>query len=124
MNPRTLGNFVPSHGPSSGSGRGGMRTPFGRVTLSGKTGEIKFVALSDLVALNGSGMNVLAQTIGASVDVAVTLAPPDLATNPSQTGLWVNSTAVAPGAIVQLPFMGSALKVSFTADAIIYLMVV
>jgi hypothetical protein len=118
----TLGNHIPPRGLSTGSGRAGMRTPYGRVTVSGKAGEVKIIPISDIVSLNGPDAKFVAQAITGEVAIQVTLAPPDLATNPANTTIWVNNTAVQPGAIVALPFVGTAYKVIFTNDATVYIM--
>ena len=116
-----VGNFAPQHGPLSGSGRGAMRTPFGRVTIVGKIGDVKYLLTNDILATNGSGTSILAQAVGGDVSISLTLAPPDLALNPDQSNVWVNSTAVAEGGIVALPFLPTALKITFTEAATLYL---
>lgn len=116
-----VGNFAPQHGPLSGSGRGAMRTPFGRVTVVGKIGDVVYQLTNDILATNGSGASILAQAVGGDVSISLTLAPPDLALNPDQSNVWVNSTAVAEGGIVALPFLPTALKITFTEAATLYL---
>lgn len=119
-----LGDAAPRFGVSSGSGRTSMRTPFGRITVAGKAGEVRYVSSADLASVNMQGIQFLAQSIGGDVAIALTLAPVDLAFNPGQTDIWVNSTAVSPGGIVELPFIASAVKITFTEDAVVYLMIV
>lgn len=118
----TTGNFVPKTGPLSGSGRNGMRTQLGRLTVSGKTGEKKVVLINELYTLGNNFQSILVQATGGAVAVELTLAPPDLALSPLQTDLWVNSTAVPVTGIVALPFMATAMRITFTNSAVVYIL--
>lgn len=117
------GNFPAQRTPSTGSGRSGVRTPFGHMTVTGKIGEVKYISVIDLVTVNNPGLSLHAQAIGGNVSIALTLAPTDLAFNPVQnaSGIWVNETAVAVGPIVALPTIATALRITFTAASTVYI---
>lgn len=117
------GNYPAQRTPSTGSGRSGVRTPFGHMTVTGKAGDIKYVSVIDLVTVNNPGLALSAQAVGGDVSIALTLAPTDLAFNPLQniSGIWVNETGVTAGPIVALPSIATALRITFTEDAIVYL---
>jgi hypothetical protein len=93
------------------------------MTVTGKTGEVKYVSVIDLVSINNPGLSLSAQAVGGNVSISLTLAPTDLALNPVQngSGIWVNATAVAVGPIVQLPSIATALRITFTASSTVYL---
>lgn len=110
-------------GVNTGSGRSPMRTPYGRISVFGKAGDVRYIKASDIVSVYTQGPNILAQSITGSVSIDGTLAPTDLALNPLQTGIWVNTTVVNPGSIVTLSF-ASVLRITFTQDATVYLMCV
>lgn len=117
------GNFPAQRTPSTGSGRSGVRTPFGHMTVTGKIGEVKYVSVIDLVTVNNPGLALSAQAVGGDVSIALTLAPTDLALNPIQnaSGIWVDETPVAVGPIVPLPTIATALRITFTASSTVYL---
>jgi hypothetical protein len=93
------------------------------MTVTGKTGEVKYVSVIDLVTVNNPGLSLSAQAVGGAVSIALTLAPTDLAFNPIQnaSGIWVNETPVAVGPIVPLPAIATALRITFTASSTVYL---
>jgi len=121
----TVGNQSPYlRGVQSGSGRQKYRVPTGHLTVTGKAGDVVYIPGTDLVSLSSSyGASVNVQAVGGAVSISTTLAPADLAMSPIQdtSGIWVNATAIAAGPIVALPFVGTAYRISFTADAIVYL---
>lgn len=119
----TRGNSIPLNrrgGVSTGSGRPGTKAPFGYFTVTGKENDVIYVSINDIYILTGPGVNFVAQAIGGTVSIDFTLAPSDLAMNPAQTDLWVETTPVAPGSIVELPLIFTAMRITFTDSAIVY----
>lgn len=119
-----LGNHSPHIGPTSGSGRTSIKTPFYRVTLAAKAGDTRYVHVSDLYSSSSaSGVTLYAQTLGGTVVIDQTLAPPELAGDPTydDSGMWVDPISVPPGSIVKLPSMSTALRIKFSGDATVYL---
>lgn len=97
--------------------------PFGRLTISGKAGEIKRVAASSFMPRMGVEGNIIVQASVAPVIVSITLADADLAMNPDldDGDHWIVDVTAAPGAITELSYVSSALRLEFTADAILYI---
>lgn len=121
-----VGNQSPTNrGVLSGSGKAKSRFPVGQLTVTGKAGEVVYVPCADILAVNSPGFSIKAQAVGGNVSISVTLAPADLATSPVQdvSGIWSSATAVAAGSIVEIP-TGSAYRISFTANAIVYMVAV
>ena len=117
-----MGNSIPPRGPLTGSGRHRMETPFGRVTVFGTIGEVIAILTADIYSSNGSSCTFYAQAVGGNVSIKGTLAPPDLATNPDVSGdIWADTTVVTPGTIAELPTPTTALQITFTATATVYL---
>lgn len=92
--------------------------------LSAKAGETRYVHVSDLYSSStAAGITLYAQTLGGTVVIDQTLAPPELAGDSTydDSGMWVDPTSVPPGSIVKLPSMSTAIRVKFSGDAIVYL---
>lgn len=119
-----LGNFSPYRTATSGSGRTSMKTPFDRMMVTGKAGQVIKICTSDLYPSPGAaGLVYYAQAIGGAVTIAQTLAPPDLAMDPLQDdSLWDTAVSFSPKAIKAFSInCATVLKITFTADAIVYL---
>jgi hypothetical protein len=93
------------------------------MTVTGKAGEVKVVSVVDLVTVNNPGLSLYAQSVGGATNISLTLAPVDLAFNPTNNSstIWVSPTAVPVGPIVTLPSVATALRITFNADATVYL---
>lgn len=118
---KMMGNSIPPRGPQTGSGRHRMETPFGRVSVSGTVGDVVVLLTTDIYSSNGSACTFYAQAVGGNVSIKGTLAPPDLATNPDTSGnIWADTTVVTQGTIAELPTPTTALQITFTAAATVY----
>lgn len=110
------------HGPAkqSGSGIPGQGTPFGRVTVSGKAGELAVIPIAGLTSNVCQYQALLVQSMGGDVETSVTLVDPDLALDPTQVSVWVADKPVTAGSLVVLTApTASAIKISFTSDSIV-----
>lgn len=121
-------NIITNSGPGmistgTGSGIAHRKAPFGHITLGGKAGEVIRFAASDLfLKFDQVFQGISVQTLGGSISVALTLADIDLAMNPIQDGsIWVNSVTINPGTITKLSLIPTAVKITFVADALVYL---
>lgn len=121
-----LGNAGPGReSVRTGSGAVSRRAPFSHITVSGKAGEVARLSVVDLYPkFDQTFKGISVQALGGSVKIAVTLAPIDLAMNPEQDvgGHWVQEITLAPGQIVTLEDMSTTLRITFVADAILYLL--
>ena len=121
-----LGNSAPGvESVRTGSGALARRAPFGHITVSGKAGDVARISVVDLYPkFDQTFKGISAQALGGSVKIAVTLAPIDLALNPDQDigGHWVQEITVAPGQIITLEDMSTTLRITFVANAILYLL--
>jgi hypothetical protein len=105
-------------GKQSGSGITGSGTPFGRVTVVGDAGQTRVVRIADISSNVCQYQALLVQAMGSDVEVAVTLVDPDLACDPTQTGIWVTDSTATAGALTVLTApTASAIRLSFTAKA-------
>lgn len=119
------GNGYPLHGHhsmSSGSGVAHRLSGFGRVAISGKIGEVRYVTTDGLSTNVCQYQAILVQAVGGNVATAATLAPPDLALDPLQTNVWVVDKPVNAGTIEKLNVStASALRITFTTAATVYI---
>lgn len=120
----SLGYFTHGHGLGklSGSGVGTRTTPFGRVTVAGKAGESRILFFSD-IATNVCQYQAILVQANAAVAVSTTLCEPSLAADPTQTGIWFADTTLtgSEGIVALKAPAASAIKLAFTADAIVFL---
>ncbi len=119
-----LGNYTPTQTTSTGSGRSAIKTPFNRVMVAGKTGDVVRIPASDLYPSPGcAGLKFYAQAVGGGATVKQTLAPPELALDPEQDAtVWADSNTLAAGSIVQLKVdAATAFRIEFTSNCIVYL---
>ena len=121
---KILGNHGPGMFPiRTGSGVDPRKVPFGYVYISMETNEEMFLPAADLFPHpNQRYQGVSAQTLLGSFKIDVTLAPADLALNPTQhpTGMWIQEVAaLAPGTIMKLVNTGTVLRITCVAKGLI-----
>ena len=125
---KIIGNTGPGFGEGSvatGSGRPRQRSPFGHIVISGETGESTRISVADLYPkFDQLFQGILVQCTGGNVQIDTTLVNADLAMNPQQDtdGAWVADTALTPGSIQKLAHLCTALRITFTTKAVLYIM--
>lgn len=115
------GNHYSQYGLQSLSGGSGVNrqaSPFGRVRLVGKAGEIIRVSTAGLGTNVCQYQAILMQAFGTSVHVSLTLEDPDVALNPDNDAtVWHASENIASGNIKSLAHpTATAIKVEFVSD--------
>ena len=108
-------------GPSTGSGSVHRRLPFGHLTIAAKAGETVRISSADLFEKVVNG-DIAVQLVVGAATVSTTLADVDIALNAGQDAgnHWVLDSTPVVGAITQLKTFSTALKISFSADSVMY----
>lgn len=120
-----VGNVSQGRRGGTGSGVVQERAQFGRITVVGKSGDVKVVATNGLFPKFGQVLQgIYAQAVNGGVVIQATLAPADLASDPKQaaSGIWMTDTTLASGAGGALTHkLATALRITFSADATVFL---
>jgi hypothetical protein len=118
-----VGNVSQSHRGGTGSGIVQARAQFGRITIIGKSGDVKILPTNGLFPKFGQVLQGLyAQVAGGGVVIKSTLFPADLAARPSEVtnpthNIWVTDTTLAADSAAKLAHpLATALLLTFSAD--------
>ncbi len=119
-----IGNTSPGMvSVGTGSGRPHQRAPFTHLTIAGEIGDVIRIPATDLFPkAHQVFQGIFAQTTVGGVQIDTTLADVDLAMNPEQDGaIWIADTTLAVGSITKLTHFATAIRITFTAAAVVYL---
>ena len=94
-----------------------------RSAIAGQAGEVIRIPVTDLYPkFDQIFQGISVQAVGNNVQIDTTLAPIDLAMDPAQDSspIWFADTTAVAGHIETLKNMCTAIRITFAADAIVY----